>query len=59
MANMRGIMPALQKAPKADVTLGDAVYNSVTLPQQRRKTRVVKDATPDEIARELAAWISG
>jgi len=30
----------------------------VALPAQRRETRVVKDRTPDEIAREIVEWIT-
>lgn len=57
MANMRGIMPALQKATPAPVTTGDITFVSVSLPKQTRDTRVLKDLTPDQIATELAAWI--
>jgi len=28
------------------------------LPKQLRETRIVKDAQPDEIAREIVEWIS-
>jgi len=57
MANMRTIMPALQKA-KAGKVPHDAVrYLTVTPPKQQRQTRVVKDRRPDEIAAELAEWI--
>jgi len=57
MQNMRTLMPALQKAPKADVGAPGVTYATVELPQQRRETRIVKDMTPDAIARELAEWI--
>ena len=56
MANMRGVMPALQKAPKTQVGSG-AKYESVAVPKATRETRIVKDMSPDEIAKELAAWI--
>lgn len=56
MANMRSIMPALQKA-KAGVLTVDVRYLSVTPPTQQRQTRVVKDRSADEIAAELAEWI--
>jgi electron transfer flavoprotein beta subunit len=57
MANMRTLLPALQKA-KATALNGDGLrYASVSLPKQQRTTRVVKDMSPDEIAAELAAWI--
>ena len=57
MANMRTIMPALQKAPAAKLEANGLSYISVALPKQQRTTRVVKDLTTDEIAAELAAWI--
>lgn len=57
MLNMRGIMPALQRAKAAQLGAGGAAFTSVELPKQRRETRIVNDATPDEIARELAEWI--
>lgn len=57
MANMRSLMPALQKA-KSVTLAGDGLkYTQVNLPKQQRDTRVVKDMTPDEIAAELAAWM--
>ncbi|HXR40275.1 MAG TPA: hypothetical protein VN776_14340 [Terracidiphilus sp.] len=57
MANMRTLMPALQKAKPATLAANGLRYVSVALPKQQRTTRVVKDLTPDEIAAELAAWI--
>lgn len=57
MANMRMIMPALQKARPVTLAADGLCYVSVSLPKQQRATRVVKDMTPDEIARELVAWI--
>jgi electron transfer flavoprotein beta subunit len=30
----------------------------VALPKQRRDTKIVKDLSPDEIAREIVEWIS-
>lgn len=59
MANMRGVMPALQKAKPAKAGGNGATYASVALPQQRRETRIVKDTPVDDIAREIAAWIKG
>ena len=58
MANMRTVMPALQKAKPAQIAAGALTYNSVTLPRQQRNTRIEKNMTPDEIAREIALWIS-
>ncbi len=57
MANMRTLMPALQKAKPATLAPNGIRYVSVALPKQQRTTRVVKDLTPDEIAAELATWI--
>jgi electron transfer flavoprotein beta subunit len=58
MANMKGIMPALQKAKPAKLGTGDIQYASVQLPKAQRETRVVKDMATDEIAREIVEWIS-
>jgi electron transfer flavoprotein beta subunit len=58
MANMRLVMPALQKAAPAPVGTGGAEFASVQVPKVQRETRIVKDASPDEIARELVEWIS-
>ncbi|HYG69332.1 MAG TPA: electron transfer flavoprotein subunit beta [Anaeromyxobacteraceae bacterium] len=58
MANMRAIMPALQKAAAAPVGTGGVEFVNVAVPKSARETRVVKDLSPDEIARELAAWIA-
>jgi len=57
MANMRTLMPALQKAKPAALNGNGLHYASVSLPKQQRTTRVVKDMSPEEIAAELAAWI--
>ena len=57
MANMRTIMPALQKAPTAKLDANSLKYVSVSLPKQQRETRVEKNMTPEAIAAELAAWI--
>ena len=57
MANMRTIMPALQKAKPASLPANGLSYISVALPKQQRTTRVVKDLTPDQIATELVEWI--
>jgi electron transfer flavoprotein beta subunit len=56
MANMRTVMPALQKAKPG--ALPQAVrYLSVTPPKQQRQTRIVKDRPAEEIAAELMEWI--
>ena len=57
MINMRTIMPALQKAAKANISLDGVEYASVNLPKQLRDTRVVKDMPVEEIAQEIVNWI--
>jgi electron transfer flavoprotein beta subunit len=59
MANMRTVMPALQKAKLAALSNGSLQYLSASLPAQQRQTRVVKDMPPEAIAQELAEWIGG
>jgi electron transfer flavoprotein beta subunit len=56
MANMRSMMPALQKAPATPLA-GGVSYRDVTLPKVQRDTRIVKDMPASEVARELAAWV--
>ncbi|HEX9291926.1 MAG TPA: electron transfer flavoprotein subunit beta [Anaeromyxobacteraceae bacterium] len=58
MANMKAIMPALQKAKPAKVGTGDIQYLSVAVPKAQRETRIVKNMPTDEIAREIVEWIS-
>jgi electron transfer flavoprotein beta subunit len=58
MANMRTVMPALQKAAPAPVTIGGVEFAAVALPKVQRETRIVKDVSPDEIAKEIVEWIS-
>jgi electron transfer flavoprotein beta subunit len=58
MANMRGIMPALQKAKSVKLDANGLSYVSVSLPKQQRVTRVVRDVPEDEIAREIVQWIA-
>jgi len=57
MANMRGVMPALQKAPATPAGTGGVKFESVAVPRVTRETRIVKDMSPDQIARELVEWI--
>jgi electron transfer flavoprotein beta subunit len=57
MANMRNLMPALQKAKPATLAANSLRYFSVALPKQQRTTRVVKDLTPDQIAGEIVEWM--
>ena len=59
MANMRGIMPALQKATAAQLKADKIQFASVELPKQKRQTRIVKDTPVEEIAKEIITWIKG
>jgi electron transfer flavoprotein beta subunit len=56
MANMRSVLPALQKARPAAVGAAGA-FAGVAGPLQRRDTRIVKNLSPDQIAREIVEWI--
>jgi electron transfer flavoprotein beta subunit len=56
MANMRTLMPALQKARPASVPAA-GTFTGVAVPSQRRDTRVVKDLTPEAVAQEIVEWI--
>jgi electron transfer flavoprotein beta subunit len=57
MANMRVIMPALQKAQPAKLGDSGLAFDSVELPTQRRETRVEKDMPVDDIAQEIVEWL--
>ena len=57
VVNMRTIMPALQRAKPVKVGAEGMTFASVTLPAQRRETKIVKDLTAEQIAREIVAWI--
>jgi electron transfer flavoprotein beta subunit len=57
MANMRSIMPALQKAKAAKLAAEGLSYANVATPKQLRDTRVVKDKSSDDIAREIVEWL--
>lgn len=58
MANMRLVMPALQKAKPAALDAAAVDYLAVAIPAQKRDTRVVKDTPVEDIARELIDWIN-
>ena len=58
MANMRTIMPALQKAKPVKAGAEGLKFHSVSLPKQARDTKVVKDLPPDQIAAEIVEWIT-
>lgn len=57
MMNMRGVMPALMKAPAADVGVGGIAYEKAEVPRAKRDTVVKKDMSAEAIARELVDWI--
>lgn len=58
MANMRTIMPSLQKATAAAISQDGLQYANVATPKQQRETQIVKDKPADEIAREIVQWIT-
>src|ERR1035438_9750151 len=57
MVNMRTVMPALQRAKPTKLAAEGLSFASVSLPKQLRETKVVKDKSPDDIAREIVEWI--
>ena len=57
MANMRMIMPSLQKARPAKLAAEGVTFARVALPSQRRETRIVKDMSADDIAHDIVAWM--
>jgi electron transfer flavoprotein beta subunit len=57
MQNMQKNMPALMQAKPADLSGTTMKLASVAVPQQRRETRVVKDAPVEEMAREIVEWL--
>jgi electron transfer flavoprotein beta subunit len=57
MANMRAVMPALQKAAPTKLPGEGLTFVSVTLPKQLRATQIVKDKSPGDIAKEIVEWI--
>lgn len=57
MMNMRGVMPALMKAPVANVGVGGIAYAKTEVPSAKRATRIVKDLPVEAIAQEIVSWI--
>jgi electron transfer flavoprotein beta subunit len=57
MLNMRTVMPALQKAKPMKLAAEGFAFASVSLPKQRRETKIVKDLSSDQIAQEIVEWI--
>jgi electron transfer flavoprotein beta subunit len=58
MANMKTIMPALQKTKPTALPVEPLKYLSATPPKQQRQTRIVKDMSADQIANEIVEWIT-
>jgi electron transfer flavoprotein beta subunit len=57
MGNMRTVMPALQKAKPVKLAGEGLSFSSVALPKQLRETKIVKDKSADDIAKEIVEWI--
>jgi electron transfer flavoprotein beta subunit len=57
MANMRTVMPALQRAKPVKLAGEGIAFASVALPKQQRDTKLVKDMSPDAIAGDIVAWL--
>jgi electron transfer flavoprotein beta subunit len=57
MVNMRTVMPALQKAKPVKLAGDGLGFANVSLPKQLRETKILKDKTPDDIAKEIIEWI--
>jgi electron transfer flavoprotein beta subunit len=57
MANMRTLMPALQKSKTVNFLGEGLTFQSVMVPKQKRDTRIIKDMPAEEIAKEIVEWI--
>jgi electron transfer flavoprotein beta subunit len=57
MMNMRGIMPALMKAPAANVGTGGIGWQKAEVPAAKRDTVVKKDMSVEDIAKEIVEWV--
>ena len=57
MMNMRGVMPALMKAPMANVGVGGIAWEKAEVPAAKRDTVVKKDMSVEDIAKEIVDWI--
>lgn len=58
MANMRGIMPALQRAKPVKLGAPGMTFVSVTQPKQQRATKIIKDLPPEKIAEDIFNWLT-
>lgn len=59
MQNMQKNMPALQQAKPADLSGTSLKFDGVEVPQQRRETRVEKDMSVEDMAKEIVEWLKG
>jgi electron transfer flavoprotein beta subunit len=59
MANMKVLMPALMKAKPTALKGEGFTVAQVTVPKQKRETRIVKDMPVEQVAKEIAEWITG
>ena len=59
MQNMQKNMPALQQAKPADLSGSSLSFAAVEVPQQRRETRIEKDMSVDDMAKDIVEWIKG
>ena len=57
MMNMRGIMPALMKAPAANVGVGGIAWQKAEVPAAKRDTVVKKDMSVEDLAKEIVEWV--
>lgn len=57
MVNMRTLMPALQKARPVKLTGEGLTFSNIALPKQLRQTRIVKDRSAEDIAKDIVEWI--
>jgi len=47
------------KAKPAGVGTGGIAYAKTEIPPQKRQTRIVKDISADDIAKEIVEWVKG
>jgi electron transfer flavoprotein beta subunit len=57
MINICTVMPSLQKARPVKLSSEGLSFTNVAVPKQLRQTRIVKDQTPDAIAKEIVEWL--
>jgi electron transfer flavoprotein beta subunit len=58
MANLRTMIPALQRANTVPLDANGLHYASVSRPKQQRETRIVREMSEDDIACEIVAWLA-